>query len=192
MWTAWKPRLWVGFQVREAVGPGGCFFFPGCCSDSHKCLLGTLCLKGFGLSSEMYFLKSRSKSSKCEGEGYCEGQQGDPIRGWYQSLCHWLARGLGRILLPHRCLCVLSAKQGGFQGSWDAQSPWPSCCYLGRGFEPVLERAYCGRYIRESLLAALTPCFHSSESNLKLTASLCSESKAFYLPFHSQMPFRPL
>ena len=86
----------------------------------------------------------------------------------------------------------IGTRRVGFQGSWGTQSPWPSCCYFGKVFEPMLERAYCGRYIRESLLAALAPRFHSSESNLKLTASLCSESKAFYLPFHSQTPFHPL
>lgn len=86
--------LGVGFQGREAIGPGGCFlfwFFPGCFSDSHECLLGTLCLKGLGLSSEMHFLKSKSKSSKCEGEG----QHRDPIGGGFNRFVTGSLRALG-------------------------------------------------------------------------------------------------
>lgn len=44
---------------------------------------------------------------------------------------------------------------------------------------------------KEGFSLPLTPLFQSWESNLKLTASLCSEPKAFDLPFHSQMPFPP-
>lgn len=44
---------------------------------------------------------------------------------------------------------------------------------------------------REGFSLPLTPLFQSWESNLKLTASVCSEPKAFDLPSHSQMPFPP-
>lgn len=112
-----NPTFGVGFQGREATGPGGCFCFgfSGCFSDDHECLLGTLCLKRFGPFSEMHFLKSKSKSSKCEGEGYRERSTETRSGGGFNCLSRALSPGPWVVLLPHRCLCVLSAKQGGFR-----------------------------------------------------------------------------
>lgn len=67
-----------------------------------------------------------------------------------------------------------------------------SAATLGEASSPCWYVFTAGGAFGESLLAALAPRFHSSESNLELTAILCSESKAFYLPFHSRMPFHPL
>lgn len=87
---------------------------------------------------------------------------------------------------PH--LHDLSAKQGA-GSSWGVPSLLVQSAAI---FREMLSPCQCVHptpgSIQELFSATLTPRFCCSEINLMLTTSLCSESKVFYLPCHSQMP----
>lgn len=119
----------------------------------------------------------------------------DLTQGSRWRLCHQLTRGLGHVLLPHHVSCPLSytGSRGpaGAPGAPDPLSHSAAAIFLER------LRAHAGVCLlrggsrREGSSLPLAPLCQSWESNLKLTASLCSGPKAFDLPFHSQMPFPP-
>lgn len=111
----------------------------------------------------------------------------------------WPGVTLGTLLIDHLepwvhlvtspCIHVLSTSQG---AGW----LWG---LVGHQVSPVHSAAVCTlagccrltelRQIRRCFLpVALGPSWYPSESNLKPAASLCAESKAFYLPVQSQMP----